>query len=370
MKVALIPLLYEEYNFGGLLQFYALQKALLKLDVTVEILHVKNETNICSEKNNIFWGKRMLLFPIRFFYRMKKYIFYHLNYGKRIRKTKEFKKNFYLPVREYRRGESIYDAYICGSDQIWNPNWARERAFLAFAPKDKLRVIYAASIGCESLTDYQKKCFKPYIEQLDAVSVREYSAKKILDSFITDKKIDVVLDPTLLLNAEEYDPLLVDIDYTDYIFTYFLGDCSPYQKSIVDLSNKLGKKIVNIACASFEKIESKSFGDIVVKDADPRTFISLIKNASFVFTDSFHASVFSIIFKREFFVFKRSRADMHGRLETLFRHFDLDSRMITSIDEKKLMAFKKISSKMNLEIIQKELMKKSYDFLKQSLALN
>lgn len=368
MKVALIPLLYEEYNFGGLLQFYALQKALLKLDTTVEILYVKNETNICSKKNRAFFWKRMLLFPIRFFYKMRKFFFFHLNYGERIRKTKEFKKKFYLPVRKFKKNVSIYDAYICGSDQIWNPNWARERAFLSFAPSNKRKIIYAASIGCESLTDFQKKCFKSYVEKLDYISVREYSAKEILDSFVKNKKIDVVLDPTLLLTVDEWDELTENVGYSNYLFVYFLGNVAAYQKDIIEFAKKKNLKIVNIACASFEKIEKNTFGDIIIDNAGPKTFISLIKNASFVVTDSFHASVFSVLFKKEFIVLKRFGADMQGRIETLLKNFHLPSRIVSKLDFDLLNSFDMIDYGKN-DFLQKEMMNVSYDFLKKALGV-
>ena len=368
MKVALIPLLYEEYNYGRLLQFYALQKAVLKLRVDAEILQVSAEKNICKNKPILQRIKSFFSFPKRFFYQIKKKNFFQNNYAERIKKTMEFKRDYYLPVHNYKKNENRYDAYICGSDQIWNPNWARERAFLSFAPRDKKRIIYAASIGCESLTNIQKKCFKPYIEKLDYVSVREHSAKGLLDSFVENKKIDVVLDPTLLLTVDEWNELIENVEYSNYLFVYFLGNVRLYQKNIIEFAKKKNLKIVNIACASFEKIERNSFGDIIIDNAGPRTFISLIKNASFVITDSFHASVFSVLYKKEFIVLKRSGVEMQGRIETLLKNFHLPSRIISKIDCDILNSFKPIDYGKN-DLFQKEMMNTSYNFLKTALGV-
>ena len=366
MKVALVPLLYEEYNFGGLLQFYALQRAVLKLGVDAEILHVFAEKKICKRESVFQEIKRVVLYPIILYYKIKKKHFFRDNYAERIKKTMEFKRDHYLPMYNYKKKENRYDAYICGSDQIWNPNWARERAFLSFAPSDKRKIIYAASIGSESLTDFQKNCFKPYVEKLDYISVREYSAKEILDSFVKNKKIDVALDPTLLLTVDEWNELTENVGYSNYLFVYFLGNVAIYQKDIIQFAQKKNLKIVNIACASFETIEKKSFGDIIIDNAGPKTFISFIKNASFVITDSFHASVFSVLFKKEFLVLKRSGADMQGRIETLLKNFHLPSRIVSKIDCDLLNSLEKINYGKN-DLLQKEMMNFSYGFLKNAL---
>ena len=92
MKVALIPLLYKEYNYGGLLQFYALQKAVLKLGVDAEILHVSAEKNICKNKSVLQRIKSFFSFPKRLFYQIKKKKFFQNNYAERIKKTMEFRR--------------------------------------------------------------------------------------------------------------------------------------------------------------------------------------------------------------------------------------------------------------------------------------
>lgn len=114
------------------------------------------------------------------------------NIRKRKLKIDEFKRQYYSPViNETNISYSEYDAIVCGSDQIWNPNWARRRCFLEFVPDEINKVIYAASLGCESMSKEQKAQFEPRIERLQYVSVREQFGKAILDSFIKDKDIKV-----------------------------------------------------------------------------------------------------------------------------------------------------------------------------------
>lgn len=367
--MALIPLLYKEYNYGGVLQFYALQQAIKKMGVEADVIKASAEKNICYKWSFTSFFKKALLKPLMVYFHLKRKVFFSQNLSSRISKTNAFKKEFCLPEKKYNASKNIYDAYICGSDQIWNPGWARERAFLSFAPSSSKKIIYAASIGCESLSEFQKKCFKPYVEKIDCISVREHSAKKILDSFIEGKNIDVVLDPTLLLTVDEWNRLTVNVNLSNYIFIYFLGDFEKHKESLVNFAKITKKKIVNIYCASFEKIDKEPFGDILIKDADPRMFISLVKNASIIFTDSFHASVFSVLFKKNFYVLKRHGCCMHGRIETLFENFKLSSRIIDCISPEIYSSFDESVYDQN-EYCQKQMMNVSYDFLKKSLGLN
>lgn len=252
------------------------------------------------------------------------------NIENRKRKIDEFKSKYYSHVvNEGDIQYSKYDAIVCGSDQIWNPNWARRRCFLEFVPDEINKVIYAASLGCESMSKEQKAQFEPRIERLQYVSVREQSGKAILDSFIKDKDIKVVLDPTLLLLPEDWNNIVVEPKEKGYVFTYFLGKYDDKIEYIGEFAKRKGLKIINIPFASGEKNDDVCFGDLQIKDADPGEFIGLIKNAEYIFTDSFHACVFSVLFKKEFYAFQRDNSrKMQGRINTLLHNFNLPNRFI------------------------------------------
>ena len=117
--------------------------------------------------------------------------------------------------------------------------------------------------------------------------------------------------------------------YKKYIFTYFLGEYSDKKDYIQKIADRTNLKIINIKCASGERLDKNCFGDHEIIDADPGEFLGLISGAEYVFTDSFHACVFSVLFKKQFFVFKRdSNNKMFGRIDTLFEHFHLPNRNI------------------------------------------
>lgn len=371
MKVGLVPLSYNGYNYGFVLQFYALQRILKDKNIECEIIFFHNDEKAYS----------LELPPRKEFLLHMKIAIYKFLFGKsklieekkieeNIKKRKEkidtFKRQHYSRVvDETDISYSEYDAVICGSDQIWNPNWARRRCFLEFVPDETNKIIYAASLGCESMSNDQKEQFQSRIERLQYVSVREYSGKAILDSFVKDKDIKVVLDPTLLLLPEEWNDIVVDPKEKGYVFTYFLGRYDDKLDYIGKFAKKKGLKIVNIPFASGERNDKIRFGDLQIKDADPGEFIGFIKKAQYIFTDSFHACVFSVLFKKEFYVFWRDNSKkMQGRINTLLHNFHLPDRFIevgANLDRIPPIDYQ------NNEKIQKALREDSLDFLLNSI---
>lgn len=367
MKVGLVPLLYDEYNYGGVLQFYALQHVLKENDIECNIIFFDNEEKVCDtsvRKQNKF----VLQLKVAVYKQLNKKNRDNLERIMQPRKKKIdlFKKNYYSLVVDSRNVLfSEYDAIVCGSDQIWNPAWARKRSFLEFVPDDTNKVIYAASLGVEKMSENEMELFKPRIERLQHVSVREYSAKLLLDKFVENVDIDVVLDPTLLLSPNDWDKITNQVQYKDYILTYFLGEYSDKTEYIRNIAHKLGLKIINIPFASGERIDNVIFGDIQIVDADPGDFIGLIKNASYVFTDSFHACVFSVLFKTDFYAFKRDgKSTMLGRINTLLSNFNLANRIIDTNFDIECMEPVDYS---NNEKLHEELKKKSLEFLLENI---
>ena len=303
------------------------------------------------------------------------YLFFHRKDNKKIeravserrKKIDAFKSLHYCKtLNEKEVNLHEYSAFVCGSDQIWNPNWARRRCFLEFVPDDINKVIYAASLGVEELEDCDKADYKKRIERLKFVSVREYSAKTILESITSRKDIEIVADPTLLLYPQEWANICEDIPYGNksYIFTYFLGDYSAIKGLVEDFARNKGLPIVNIPFASADKIDNENFGDAKVTDASPGEFLSLIRNARYVFTDSFHACVFSILFETQYYAFERDgKTSMLDRILTLQKNFNLPNRIIPikEIEEKNDIDFS------NNNENQTKLRTHSLEFLMESL---
>lgn len=340
MKVGLVPLVYEENNYGGVLQFLALQNAIKHLGIECAIIKVTDETVLCKSVSSIWW-KRLAWKVLTPYFQLKsrkesKNIKEKLH--ERFEKCERYRRENYVEtIRLEDVDINSFDAVICGSDQIWNPSRARKRAFLDFVPDNITKIVYAASLGAESMTCEQKKCFKPAIERLDYVSVREQSAKKILDEFIEGKDISVQVDPTLLLSEKDWssfaDSALVDnLNGKKYIFTYFLGGYSERIKPICRFAKDQNYIIVNIPYASGETEDKENFGDVQYISATPGDFLGLIRSAEYILTDSFHACVFSIIFKKQFYAYQRDgKLQMMNRIVTLLNHFQIKNRIIDDL---------------------------------------
>lgn len=368
-KIGLIPLLYDEYNYGGVLQFYALKRTISNMGYELDIVKMRNNQLLCKKGSTL---KASLKKPLIYLYRnsvgklKRKKIDKILN--DRFKKIDAFRSSYYSNqvVKHINDSFDEYDSIVCGSDQIWNPGWVTRRTMLADIPPNINKVIYAASMGCEYITEYEKQIYKPLVERIQHVSVREKSAKVLLDSFLDRKDIQVVLDPTLLLLLCEWEGIIKNPEIKEkYIFTYFLGDSEDYLPVVNKCARELGLKIVNIPYASGESIDNNVFGDYKIYDASPEEFLGLIKNAEIIFTDSFHACVFSTLFRRKYFVFeRRGSTNMTGRIVTLQNHFHLSGRIIKPDD--KIDLTEEIDYSRNDEY-QEELRNQSLYYLEKSI---
>lgn len=258
------------------------------------------------------------------------------------------------------------DFYIAGSDQIWNPYFSAnsEREFLTFALPHK-RIAYAASMGVDELP---LKCIKDYTKYLDGIpfiSVREESGAKIIKKLI-GRDVPVVLDPTLLIDKKNWKTIADSSNITHekpYIFTYFLG----IKNNKYNLHIKQKAKLHNM------KIISAVGGDDgrtpIIGPAD---FINLLSHATYVYTDSYHAVIFSIIFNKNFVIFDRPAelgyGDMSSRFETIFNLTGLKSQWIRSESQLNSSMEEINYSDTNLRIMKKS--DESIAFLRKALRLN
>lgn len=190
--------------------------------------------------------------------------------------------------------------------------------FLYYTNKPKIS--YAASFGVSEIPDKLKKEYIDGLNSIDHISVRESAGKDIVEK-LTEKEATVVLDPTLLLTKEEWKELINDRqEYTEkYVLTYFL-----------DQPNKLNSQYIK-DYAKQKGYIIKNLVDIHDKElwvADPSEFVNLFSQAEAIFTDSFHACVFSIIFEKYFEVFERNTElpSMNSRIDTLFSDLGLEDR--------------------------------------------
>lgn len=215
-----------------------------------------------------------------------------------------------------------HDCFVCGSDQIWNPTYATtsELAFLSFMPGKT--VALSPSFGLSEIPETVKADYRKWLNGIDVLSVREEAGQKIIKE-LTGREATVLLDPTMAIRRAHWERLSRKPDAAlpeRYILTYFLGRVTKrYAKRIGEISRKTGLPVVNLF-----NIEQPGYYCF-----DPGEVLHAIRNADMVLTDSFHGTVFSILFQRDFLVFPRDEGgkSMHSRLATLLRKFALEDRL-------------------------------------------
>lgn len=337
----LLSFFYYNYNYGGMLQAYAL----------CSMLHLK--CSYCQQTAYIRYTKSMPRFYKRVLHLTIKKLFYKifnigmnfLLYVKYVKRKDKFYKfqELCVPHSEvyntHNISESVAtdDIFIAGSDQIWNPAWTEDAYFLNFVPDHNGKIAYAASIGANEVSQDFLEHVVPYLRRFDFISVREESAKEILQPYL-DQEIKVTLDPTLLLPREEWDKIAVQpMIPQPYIFVYLLGEKRAHRRLIKKFARTLGLKIAFLPHVHFHFNPADCFfADYNLYDVGPAEFVGLVKNAEIVITDSFHGCVFSIIYGRKFWALKRHKdsdpQNMNSRLYTLFRSLGLSDRLIADED--------------------------------------
>ena len=225
-------------------------------------------------------------------------------------------------------------AVIVGSDQLWLPsNIYADYYTLNFVPHGIRKISYATSFGVSQLDADIRKRAERFLSGFDCISVREKSGAEIIED-IMGKKPPVVCDPTLLFNADEWRTMLGTrrLINEDYIFCYFFGDNPKHRRWAAELKRITGLKIAALTHLEAYRKCDASYADAELFDVGPAEFVSLIENASYICTDSFHGTVFSLLFHKKFFTFRRfgekHSASTNSRLDSLLEPLSLADRII------------------------------------------
>ena len=314
------------YNMGSSLQAYAMAKFISDAGYSCRIIDYDEYSGHPLWKvrpfvEDIQWGIYKHL-P----FRKGKYN-YLLARAQQYRRFKEFEEE-YLPLTEveYRSQRQLadlsgeFDAFVCGSDQIWSPLLYDPVYYFNFLPKgcSARTIAYAPSIGISNASLMRKEQVA-LIQNVDFLSCREQQGAEIIEHF-TGRKVPVVLDPTLMVKTSDWESLARSVAQfagESYILCYFLG--SNVHQSYVDrLKKELNCKVINIQM--FNRLNHLD-ADCQMSDIGPCDFLGLIKNAAWVCTDSFHAIIFSYIFQRCVSAFERFKStdsqNQNSRIYTL-----------------------------------------------------
>lgn len=234
----------------------------------------------------------------------------------------------YIPMRydvDFTRVADEYDYFVTGSDQVWNPYFADlEKLFIKFAPGEK-RIAYAASISCPEIPQDKLQAFIDGVNGMKEISVREQSGADLIQQ-LTGRRVQVVADPTMLVTAEDWRSIARKPSWIkgdeQLLVTYFLGKRP--DSVIESIARENGLQIVNM-------LDERVFEHYAIA---PEEWLWLIDHARFMYTDSFHGTVFPILFRTPFVVTERVDAGcaskMTSRIDTLLAKFDLSDRRGTN----------------------------------------
>lgn len=345
MKICILTW-YKSLNYGTCLQAYGLYNFLKNKGYSCLML---DRCRYFSIYNPFDWilimEKAIKHWQLRKVYNKEKKCLkllrkkYKNEFDRREKLINEFVNGSYIFTNlktksDYKKLVDKCDAFITGSDQIWNPNHFSREYLLNFVPNNKKKIAYSSSFGVKNITGYYVKLYKKFLSRFDYIGVREIDGANIV-KILTNKKATVVLDPTMLLKKEEWQSLIEKAKISDkmkeekeYILCYFVGNTINYWSAVEKIKKQFNKNIVIIPYNA-DSYAQKGFVNI---ETGPNEFLWLIKNCSFLCTDSFHATVFANIFNKNYCVFKRfkdtDRASQNSRLETLLDMFNLRERLV------------------------------------------
>lgn len=306
MKIALITL-HRIVNYGSVLQTYATQFILEKMGHTVEVVDYCDERmtlmgmlrriktkRIALSKPIVCQIAQLVMLPS---YIKRFYIFWSF-----LKKNIHLTKKKYSSFEQLQKDTPVADCYCTGSDQVWNSVWNEKVDkvfFLDFIPDGKPCFAYAASFGKNELDLREIDITKNLLKKYGLLSCRELQGTKILKELGYDS--ECVLDPTLLLNQEDWETLVSKrFENKKYIFVYNLNRSKEIDVAAKILSKELNIPVYTVSYCYHEipSRQGKVFVNPCIED-----FLSLIANACYVLTDSFHATAFSINFSRQVFVY-------------------------------------------------------------------
>ena len=324
-------------NYGTSLVGYALLKKIQQLGFHVEVInyikHLSVRQKIAFVWNAIRCGElKNIVARVTLNQNLRKFPNYAKGVESRVIAVENYKSTKLLPFfknfvgfDDLQKKSKRYDVIVVGSDQVWTPMSLPNKFFnLLFVDDSVRKVAYASSFGVSAIPNFQKKKTGAYLDRFYKIGVREQKGKEIVES-LSGQSAQVVADPTMLLNADEWrDEISVKDDAAQepYIFCYFLGPNKDARRAANELKNKTGYKIVTLLHMDEYVPEDEQFGDEAPYDVDPNGFLRLIHNASYVCTDSFHCTAFSIQFHKQFMSFYRFAQDSvtgrNSRIDSLF----------------------------------------------------
>ncbi len=393
-KIALVTC-YFQHNYGSQLQAYATQMVFDKLGLENETICIDGLWSEINKAKYKYFLSKMFdwttvkdkMATVRKIIAKKCNQQYAYDLSVRDEMFNEFARSMFHVSRRYSSKQELHDvaheyaAFVVGSDQLWLPsNMCADYYTLNFVPKDIKKIALATSFGVSQLSPKYGQVAAHFLNRIDYVSIREVSGQKLIKKW-AGRDVPVVCDPTIMFTGKEWqEALRADgngrcfAGGEKYVFVYFLGN-NPWERDIVRrFVAETGLKIVQIAHSDEYVKSDVGFADYTPYNVGPKEFNELIRDAEYVFTDSFHCTVFSMLNQKRFYTFPRYSDDgptsTNGRLYSLLSLVRQEQRMIRHIDAGKLYAKDMAQSVVDYTVVDtvlNDLRQFTWNWLKKAL---
>lgn len=338
---------HQYHNFGSMLQAYALQTTIGKLGLHCEIINYFDLATMSppDRLDDVKYLVKKALSCAGFHKLLPHYYSFERFYHDRLRKTKTVTER-----DELKNLTSKYHSIVFGSDQIWAPNVYNPVYMGDFLddPTKKL-VSYAASIGLNDIPEELRPVYRSLLSRFSRISVREEMGKKLLKEHC-GLDAEVVLDPTLLLEASEYRKIQKPVSKFKerYVFCYFLNKDHHYHQRVEEYAKLHGYKVVGVSVC-----EQDGAWMELLPATGPQEFLWLVDHAEAVFTDSYHGTIFSLQFHKKFWTFERFAKDdpicQNSRIQQLNHLFGIGARILAPddpVDDRAQLDYEEIDTKL------------------------
>lgn len=232
---------------------------------------------------------------------------------------------------DFEKLNELFDVFIVGSDQVWNPTSLNRRYLLDYVHVDKIKASYCPSVGTGYVMRHQLNVFKRYLQSFSYISTREKCLADLLNQELS-QEVKHLLDPSMLISRDDYlsiANLPQGLVKDGYVLCYFMPHSAKQEAQVVAYAKERGLKIV--VMAMFHR-EYGFANAVIYPQAGPSEFVGLIANAAAIFTSSFHCTIFSILLNRNLFVFEAiatsKSADISQRYREQLETYDMMHRFI------------------------------------------
>lgn len=339
---------YFHHNYGSMLQAYATEMIMQQMGLPYQTIACKAPITYMEGNKLLYIAKKLLigdwkmrLGKMKIEREKKKNPTFAKNWEVRNKAFDEFADTYFHVSPYCKNREELlkmadnYSAFLVGSDQLWRTDSVEHGYYtLEWVPDHIRKIAYSTSIGVKEVPWFQVEKNKRFMNRFDHIALREQSACDLVYK-LTGRNVQVVLDPTLLFTGEQWMGIQQKEPLTDgkYIFCYLLGNNPAQREFIRQVKAKTGYKIVALQHLDDYIPSDEGFAD-EAPYVGPREFLNYIRNAEYVFTDSFHCSVFSILYKKNFFTFSRfaegAKQSTNTRIDNLLHIAGLENRRMNT----------------------------------------